>query len=68
MAAQIGIESGEFAARLSDEQTYGAVRADVDGIRPTGIHHTPTLFLNGEQYTGPVSVSALSEAVQKAQS
>ena len=53
-AAQVGLNPAEFAARLSDEQTYATVRADVDGIRPTGIHHTPTLFLNGEQYIGPV--------------
>ena len=52
-AAQVGLNAPDFAAHLSDEQTYAAVRADVDGIRPTGIHHTPTLFLNGEQYTGP---------------
>ena len=65
-AAQVGIDAGVFETEVGGEAAYNAVRADVDGIRVTGIHHTPTLFLNGIQYTGPVTLAALTTAVQSA--
>lgn len=65
-AAQLGLDTTEFAAKLQDEETYNAVRADVDGIRVAGVHSTPTFFLNNIQYEGPVTTTALAAAIESA--
>lgn len=63
-AARIGLEDEAFAAQLQDEATYNAVRADVDGIRATGVHATPTFFLNSIRYEGPATAAALTAAIE----
>lgn len=62
-AVQVGVDADAFTEEAEGEQAYAAVRADVDGIRATGLHHTPSLFLNGVLYTGQVSLAALSAAI-----
>ncbi len=63
-AVQAGMNAASFAEETEGEQAYAQVRADVDGIRTTGLHHTPSLFLNGILYTGQVSLAALSAAIE----
>ena len=65
-AKRIGISEKEFLRAFIDPSAYAAARADVDGIRVTGIGSTPTLFLNGERYEGPITHEALSKAVSHA--
>lgn len=66
LAVEIGLDADDFAARLEDEATYNAVRADVDGIRTTGLHTTPTFFLNNVRYEGQPATSALTAAIEAA--
>ncbi|HZP83004.1 MAG TPA: DsbA family protein [Chthonomonadaceae bacterium] len=65
-AEAIGLEREAFEEALASPQAYAGVREDVDGLRPTGIGSTPTFFLNGVRYEGPVTLEALSEAIAKA--
>ncbi len=65
-AVQLGLDANEFMTNLQSEATYNAVRADVDGIRTSGVHSTPTLFLNNSQYEGPITATALTAAIEAA--
>jgi protein-disulfide isomerase len=65
-AERIGIPEKDFLRAFADPSAYAAVRADVDGIRVTGIGSTPTLFLNGERYESLLTHEALSKAISQA--
>ena len=65
-AVQLGLDANEFATNLQSEETYNAVRADVDGIRASGVRSTPTLFLNGLLYEGAIATTALTAAIEAA--
>ncbi|HZT42504.1 MAG TPA: thioredoxin domain-containing protein [Chthonomonadaceae bacterium] len=65
-AESIGIAEKDFLKAFADPNAYAAVRADVDGIRVTGLGSTPTLFLNGECYEGPITYESLSKAISQA--
>ena len=56
----------KFAANSQNEETYNAVRADVDGIRTSGVRSTPTFFLNGLLYEGAITTTALTAAIEAA--
>jgi protein-disulfide isomerase len=48
-------------------QPYGdKVEADFRSGVESGVRGTPTLFLDGHAYTGPVDLSALRSAVRRA--
>ncbi|HLV80079.1 MAG TPA: thioredoxin domain-containing protein [Chthonomonadaceae bacterium] len=65
-AERIGLSEADFLRAFADPGAYAGVRADVDGIRITDIHSTPTLFVNGERYEGKNTYDALSKAISQA--
>ena len=61
-AVDLGIDERDFAESMVDSRVADKVRADVEsGIR-SGVHGTPTLFVNGVRYEGsaPMSLSLRS--------
>ena len=65
-ALRIGLDADEFSTRLEQEETYTAVRADVDGIRATGLRSTPAFFLNNVLHEGQITSGALLSAIETA--
>lgn len=65
-AQQVGLNMDQFRQAL-DQRTYqDAVGQDVADGNALGIQGTPTVYINGVQYTGQYSVSALQTVIDKA--
>ncbi len=65
-ALKLGLEVYKFEAELSGEVHARHVRDDFrSGIR-SGVNGTPTFFINGTRYNGPLEYDALKQAVEEA--
>lgn len=65
-AKKAGVNLKQFARELDEEVYRDRVRADyLSGVR-AGVIGTPTLFINGEKYTGAYEFDALVAAFLKA--
>ena len=65
-AEQVGMNMDEFRSDL-DKGTYeDAVRQDIMDGNALRIQGTPTLFINGVQYTGGYGVEPLQQAIDQA--
>ena len=65
-AEQVGLNMDEFRKAL-DERTYqDAVRSDIADGNAVGVPGTPTVFINGERYTGNYSIDSLKSAIDAA--
>jgi protein-disulfide isomerase len=65
-AEALGLDMGRFARDLEDHAGAVRIAEDVDGADLGGVAGTPTFFINGRRYQGPLDVDALSAAVQTA--
>jgi len=55
--------SDEFKSCKESSEAFAVVSGDIDqGVR-FNLQGTPTLFINGKMYSGPVTVSALKSAI-----
>ena len=61
-AEKIGLQREDFLECMASPDTYDRIREDLDAIRAIGLGSTPTLFINGKLYTGPVEIDALQAA------
>ena len=61
-AEQIGLKREDFLNSMDSSDTNSHVHEDLDAVRAIGLGSTPTLFVNGKLYTGPVTVDALHAA------
>jgi NhaA family Na+:H+ antiporter len=64
LALRLGLEVYRFQSSLDDEKIARKVRDDFDGGRRSGVDGTPTFFLNGFRYRGPVNAGAMGVAIQ----
>lgn len=62
-AREIGLDVERFRGELADRTYAPAVDADVHGGLDSGVPGTPTFFLNGRLYQGPVDEGALGDAL-----
>ena len=62
-ASDIGLDVDRFTAELKSRKHAGHVDADVETADASQVTATPTFFINGQRYTGPVETEALREAV-----
>ncbi len=63
-AATLGLDGDRFAHDLADPATLRRVLADRAGGEALGVRSTPTFFVNGMKYDGPVDgIRALVEDV-----
>ncbi|MGC4033763.1 MAG: DsbA family protein [Tepidisphaeraceae bacterium] len=65
-ALKIGLEVYKFEGALASAAHLRKVQADYDGGQRSGVRGTPTLFINGSRYTGPVEEAALATAIAQA--
>lgn len=52
-AATLGLDQQRFARELDDQIHAPRVRADMDHAQASGVHVTPTFFIDGRRYDGP---------------
>ncbi|HEX8325756.1 MAG TPA: DsbA family protein [Tepidisphaeraceae bacterium] len=64
-ALKAGLEVYRFENALADGTYRQRVQSDFEGAQRSGVRGTPTLFLNGVRYEGPVEVDALAEAIER---
>lgn len=65
-ARSIGLDMDRFEQDLSDHAYEGKVHEDfMSGVR-SGVNGTPTLFINGQRYEGPVELHALLDRLNEA--
>ena len=66
VAKQLRLNQASFDTCLSDPSTMSAVQAETNQGKQLGIQGTPTLFVNGKQYTGGLDLSSVSAAIDAA--
>lgn len=65
-AEQLGLDTAAFRAALDEGKYREAVQQDVDDGRALGVRATPTVYINGTQYTGQYVVEELQAAIDRA--
>ncbi len=64
LARQMGINSAEFDTCLQDERELKRIRAvQEQASEELNVTGTPSLFINGEKYTGPLTIEGVTEAL-----
>jgi Na+/H+ antiporter NhaA len=66
-AADLGLDSGRFAADLRGHRTAARIADDVDSGDLSGASGTPTFFVNGKRHYGAYDIGTLTAAVRAAQ-
>jgi protein-disulfide isomerase len=64
LALTLGLEIYNFEISRSQERHRERILADFEGGRRSGVSGTPTLFINGRRYVGPVDAKAIIAASQ----
>ena len=65
-AAAVGLHVAAFEREMSLHLHEFKVHDDTVGGVRSGVSHTPTFFLGGVRYDGPVDADALSQAIERA--
>jgi protein-disulfide isomerase len=58
-ANQLGLDMKQFETDMNSTEVHETVTRDVQDGDKAGVEGTPTLFVNGQKYNGPISVEAL---------
>lgn len=64
-AKDIGLDVGQFSADLDSEKVKATVDRDLLEGDHVGIQGTPTLFINGQRYNGPLNLLALRTVLEE---
>ena len=59
LAGNIGLDMQRFTADFGSAEVRKAVAKDVDDGQNAGVDSTPTLFVDGQHYNGPITLAAL---------
>lgn len=62
-AAALGLDLERFTRELGEGAHGRRVRDDVVGAEASGVHGTPTFFVNGVRHEGPATTDALAVAL-----
>ena len=66
LALQLGLEVYQFESDLEAEPHLRRIREDFSSGSGSGVRGTPTFFLNGCRYNGPIDAAALTAAIEAA--
>lgn len=66
VAANTGIDKGQFQSCVDKDLALGPVNKDVELGRKNGVHATPTIFINGVLFSGLKSADQLKNLVDDA--
>ena len=64
IAKEIGLDVKRFEADWQSAAVIGALKKDMEDGQTAGVEGTPTLFINGQRYNGPIDVAALTPVLQ----
>lgn len=65
LALTLGLEIYKFEISRSREQHHRRIRDDIDSGLRSGVHGTPTLFINDRRYDGVMEAAAIVAQAQK---
>jgi protein-disulfide isomerase len=65
LALSLGLEIYKFETSLGRQQHYQRILADFDSGLRSGVKGTPTLFVNGLRYDGPVDAKSIAAVAQE---
>jgi protein-disulfide isomerase len=65
-AQDMGMDVERFQKDLDSEAVKKAVEKDVDDGERAGVQGTPTIFINGQRYNGPIELSYLKPIFEEA--
>jgi formate-nitrite transporter family protein len=65
-ALKLGLELYRFRSDLASEIFARRIEEDVRTGKASGVTGTPSLFINGKRYRGPLELPALESALQEA--
>lgn len=65
-ARQIGLNEDTFVKHLEDHAEVPRIQRDVDSGEQSGVQGTPTFFINGVQYQGPLTQQGVMQAIEQA--
>ena len=60
------LDMTHFEADFSSREILARIERDINQGMQNGVHQTPTLFINGDLYEGPIEESALRRAMDHA--
>jgi protein-disulfide isomerase len=66
LALTLGLEIYKFETSWNQEKHRLRIRTDFESGRRSGVKATPTLFMNGRRYDGPVNAKAIIAASKSA--
>ena len=66
LALTLGLEIYKFETSWNQEKHRLRIRTDFESGRRSGVKATPTLFMNGRRYDGPVNAKAIIAATESA--
>jgi protein-disulfide isomerase len=66
LALTLGLEIYQFETGRNREQHRQRIRADYESGLRSGVKGTPTLFMNGRRYDGPINAKAIIAASESA--
>lgn len=66
LAEELGLDVAKLNKALASGQFEDRVEQDIESGDTSGVHGTPTFFINGKQHVGSFQYEALSEAIRKA--
>ncbi len=61
-----GVDADRFEQELKERTHEARIREDMASAAESGANGTPSLFINGEAYTGPLEREELFEALARA--
>jgi protein-disulfide isomerase len=66
LAARLGLDSTKFNSCLAEHKYQGQIESNMDEGNRLGISGTPTIFINGRQYSGGQSLNDFQAAIDGA--
>ena len=63
-AKEAGLDLVRFTMDMKSGKFKAAVQKELDEGVEAGVQGTPTLFVNGKRYNGPIETAALDEVLQ----
>jgi protein-disulfide isomerase len=66
LAGELGLDTAEWRAAYTSAEIAAVVDVDRQAANALGLNSTPTLFIGGTHYTGPLSADGIRAAIAAA--
>ena len=67
LAEQVGLNTGALERALDQESFSDKIEDDVNSGEQSGVHGTPTFFVNGKRHEGDYDMDTLRRAIDRAE-